>query len=368
MRRAGGFTLLELLISMAILGFVLAGITQTFTGALTQYRQQTRIAETNIEGIIGLGLFKRDIENAGYGLPWKPDVMPSYSEATGGAVYNDAPTGPPKAFAVGNNVGWQPNPYKSDELVVRATNVARNDAAEKWTYIDSDNEPKVWGNAAEDLEGTDHVIIITPGASDGTGRTLVTSSTGTDQWRTTYNGRSTYVPGGTGFYNFVYGITASETLATLRMPFNRADYYLPDPTTLSTLPPRCAPNTTTLQKAVISQSNGSRSDTLSLLDCVANMQVIFVLDRDGDGIASDLAETLTDPLGTALSAEQIRDQVKEVRVYILAHEGQKDTSYTHPVSTITVGESGLGADVGVSAYLNYRWKLYILAVKPMNLL
>jgi prepilin-type N-terminal cleavage/methylation domain-containing protein len=368
MRREAGFTLVELLITMVIIGFVLAGVTQTFTGILTQFKQQSKIAETNIEGIVGLELLRQDIENAGYGLPWKPDTMPSYLEASAG--YNDAPTNPPRAFVSGSGSGWN----NSDVLIVKATNVARNNTAQKWTYINTANTAKNWGVAAENLASADRVIVIEPGNADGNRRTLVTNSTGTSEWRTTFGATANFVPG--SGYNFVYGVDGDTNL---RMPFNRADYYLVDPANTTTRPARCAPNASVLFKNVISQNTGARADPLPLLDCVADMQVVFRLDRDGDGTAESPTDVLNDPLGTALTAEQVRNQLKEVRVYILAQEGQMDRNYAYVnSSTFTgctsstqfyVGDTSIGNgrcfDVG--ANIHYRWKLYTLVVKPSNL-
>jgi len=371
MRRETGFTLVELLLTMIIIGFVLAGITQTFTGILTQFRQQSKIAETNIEGIVGLELLRQDIENAGYGLPWKPDTMPSYLEASAG--YNDAPTSPPRAFVSGSGTEWN----GSDVLIIKATNVARNDTAQKWTYIDTTNAPKDWEAAAENLASTDRVIVIEPGTADGNRRTLVTNSTGTAEWRTTFNATANFVPG--SGYNFVYGI-AGNNVFSLRMPFNRADYYIVDPANTSTRPARCAPNASILQKASISHADGSRSGPpMPLLDCVADMQVVFRLDREGNGTISP-TDVLNDPLGTALTAEQVRNQVKEVRVYILAQEGQMDNNFTYVNSStfagctsstqFYVGDTAIGNGhcVDVGANIHYRWKLYTLVVKPSNLM
>ena len=70
MRQRTGFTLIELLVVVAILGLVLAGISDLFISLLGQYKQQGKISESNIEGIIGLELLRQDLERAGYGLPW----------------------------------------------------------------------------------------------------------------------------------------------------------------------------------------------------------------------------------------------------------------------------------------------------------
>jgi hypothetical protein len=111
---------------------------------------------------------------------------------------------------------------------------------------------------------------------------------------------------------------------------------------------------------------------LPLLDCVADMQVIYRRDSNGDGSIDNTTDDIS-----ALTAQQIRDQVKEVRVYILAHEGQFDRNYTYSNSTITIPAApdpgaGLGSTFdfnarGITNWQNYRWKLYTMVVKPNNL-
>ncbi len=363
MRRESGFTLVELIVVMAIFGLVMAGVVQMFTSTLTQFKQQGKIAESNIEGIIGLEMLRQDIENAGFGLPWRLSASTVYEEAEGvnASVYNDetasAPMNPPRALVSGGGAGVN----GSDVLVIKATNVARSNASQKWTYVDRDNVRKSWEAAGEDLVSTDRVVVIAPGTDDGNRRALVDSS---GNWKVTYSDTSSFAP--TTGYNFIYGIDD----ATLRMPFNRADYYILDRTGSTTVPDRCAPKAGILFKGTISQTDGTRAFPLPLLDCVADMQVAFRLDRDGNGEIDSVTDVLTDSTsGLDLTAEEIRNQVKEVRVYILAHEGQKDKNYIHPVTNIRVGDAGIGAgrDFGLGADVNYRWKLYTLIVKPKNL-
>jgi len=368
MRRETGFTLVELLITMAILGLVLAGITQMFTGVLTQFKQQSRIAETSIEGIVGLELLRQDLENAGFGLPWRIPATVAYEEASAAAalLYNDSPGNPPRAFVAGSGAGWSSMGAAngSDVLIIKATNVGRSNAAQNWTYLSS-AATKTWDVAGENLVNTDRVIVIEPGTTDANRRSLARSSADPYPWRATFATATagSFAPGGSG-YNLIYGIDPDTDL---RMPFNRADYYIVSRTS-TTVPARCAPNTSVFSKKVISHNDGARRDNLPLLDCVADVQVVFRLDRNGDGIIT-VADVLTDPSGVPLTAEQIRNQVKEVRVYILAHEGQMDRSYTHPATEIYVGETaiGNGRKFNIGANRNYRWKLYTLVVKPNNL-
>jgi hypothetical protein len=122
---------------------------------------------------------------------------------------------------------------------------------------------------------------------------------------------------------------------------------------------------------VISQASDKFDPVLPILDCVADMQVVFVSDNDGDGEANDINQDLI------LTAEAVR-KVREVRVYILAQEGQRDRSYTYPNQTVRVGETiatgGIGnvgrdfdLDANVTDWQRYRWKLYTMVVRPVNL-
>jgi hypothetical protein len=166
------------------------------------------------------------------------------------------------------------------------------------------------------------------------------------------------------------------------MPFNRADYYMRIPASTETvkLPTRCAPGTGILYKAIVSQAPlaagvpADFTEELPLLDCVADMQVQYFRDTDGNGTVDDDGGNIS-----TLTAAQIRDQVKEVRVYILAHEGQRDPNYTFTNFTcanfsgkcILVGTNSVdGHEFDVSTitnYLNYRWKVYTISVQPIDL-
>jgi hypothetical protein len=122
-------------------------------------------------------------------------------------------------------------------------------------------------------------------------------------------------------------------------------------------------------------TGGNNYDTyLPFLDCVADMQVIFGLDNDGDGDFEPTvsADGYSDDI-SAFTAQQIRDQVKEVRVYILAHEGQRDPNFTYTTNPVTVGEFAMGRDFDLAAIIganwqNYRWKVYSMTVHSLNLL
>jgi hypothetical protein len=179
-------------------------------------------------------------------------------------------------------------------------------------------------------------------------------------YATTLSATSLFVPQVAGDIYMAYGI---DTDGSPRMPFNRADYAVR--TTANT---RCAPNTGSLEKIRINQSDGLLTSS-ALIDCVSNMQVTFRLDRNGDGFPEDpTVESLA-----GLTALLIKQQVKEVRVYILAHEGPMDRGFTYNgANPLHLGDAGLGEDIDLSASFgadwdHYRWKIYTLIVKPRGL-
>jgi prepilin-type N-terminal cleavage/methylation domain-containing protein len=409
-KREDGFSLVELMITMVVFVFVIAAASQVFTGLLTQFKQQSKIAETNIEGIVGLEILRRDIEHAGYGLPWNVtganwSDLPNYIEAESISCtpntndFDDAPNNAPKAILSRNNASFSGCGANSifngsDYLVIKAVNITRSDTTQRWTRLRSGNEKRN-GLSGDNFDDTDRVIVISPGSTDANGMALVAySSGGTTYWHTTYDATLNFAPADETETRVIYGLDPLDTTGepyTRRMPFNRADYYIwrnSTSTATDEVPDRCAPNTGVLRKAVISQKNGQRENPLPLLDCVADMQVVFGLDTDAtpDNVINCYVNNLADSLAT-VDAENIRNRIKEVRVYILAHEGQIDRAFTFtppiPASSIRVGESSavlpggsctgvtvLGRDFdlsGITNWQNYRWKVYTLVVKPNNL-
>jgi hypothetical protein len=140
------------------------------------------------------------------------------------------------------------------------------------------------------------------------------------------------------------------------------------------MPERCAPNTGVLVKAMMNHDATGTYTYMPLLDCALDFQVVYGLDIDDDGdfevgVGGD---TYSDDI-SALTEEDIREQVKLVRVYVLAHEGQIDTTYTYPSTTVDVGgDVGMGRTVNLSTAVgttwdNYRWKLYTIVLRPLNL-
>jgi prepilin-type N-terminal cleavage/methylation domain-containing protein len=395
-----GFTLVEILVVMAIFVIVIAITGNAFNVIMKQSILQSKIASSNIEGVIGLEIMRRDLASAGFGLPWSCAV--NYQEAaaseTIAAVYNDAAATPmlPRAVSGGNNIDLSPDdPTRllegSDYIVVRATSIGTTQAAQRWSYMNytgmsrpSPVLPKSW--SSENLNNNDQVIVVSVNLGSEFSKDLVVNGS---SFSTTYNALGNFEPQTSKLTHFVYGVTSQDpNVATLRMPFNRADYFVRRPAAGESvqIPNRCAPNTGILFKALVNQNNGTFADTsgtprgneLPLLDCVADLQVVYSLQSAVTGVVTD-TDTLIDPTTLQpLTAAQIRSELKAIQVYVLTHDGGKDLSYTYPNDHIAVGPSTDGINTGsgrsfdlpgtiATGWQQYHWKVYRMIVNPTNM-
>jgi prepilin-type N-terminal cleavage/methylation domain-containing protein len=380
-RDRSGFTLVELLVVMTLTVFVLAAASRILVALITQFKQQSKIAETNIESLVGLEIMRDDIKTAGYGLPW----------GLGDAQYDDPAPDPydddwpssPRAVIVNSNAADQLN--NSDVLVIKSMVVGRSEGsgdenlvAGKWhTYIiDNDGERQIntWmpTSSNENLDDTDRVVVHQVIGNV----TLVDEGAGATQFQTEFryledgSAHANFHPANDSDYRLVYGLVSSGTPL---VPYHVAGFYISG----DNVPERCASNTGVLVKVVLDITDGSVSEEMPLLDCVADMQVIFAIDNDGDG-DFELGGGSTDGYSETLptNASDIRKKLYEVRVYVLAHEGQYDSTYTHRDSTVDVGEFTVG-HVGASAFNlsttigdnweNYRWRVYRIAERQISL-
>jgi prepilin-type N-terminal cleavage/methylation domain-containing protein len=366
--RESGFTLLEILIAIAILGIIMAMNSTLLEQMIRGTRQQGSIAASQFETALGLEIFRNDLANAGYGLPDAFSGTISYSESTSvpAQQFNDGSSAVPRAIVHNNNVSATGYLANSDYLVIRSPAVGMNNATEKWTYIINNAAPvKVWNDRSLDMQTGDYMIVIRPRVVIGDTAQLVMKTSGV--YSLQYNGSalsdSDFLPP-TGERYIAYGV--GNTAPT--MPFNRADYFVRRTTATGA---GCAPGTGTLFKAVADQTASVGFTPYPIMDCVANMQVVFRLDTNGDGTIDSTVGTT--PAMPALTAMQIKEQVKEIQVYILAHEGTFDRGFQYGGNgTIAVGpDSTLGYDVILPTLIGanwsrYRWKTYALTVKPRS--
>jgi prepilin-type N-terminal cleavage/methylation domain-containing protein len=363
-----GFSLVELLVATAIIAIVIMMSSNLFTVVIAQSGQQAKVAGSGMDSIIGLNILRYDIEHAGYGLPDGFQGSINYLEAASSpaSTYNDSPASVPRGIFTGTAGTLN----SSDYLVIKSTVVGTSETAQKWTYIVQGSPPKIWDTAKLRLSDGDRVIVIRVPPEPNAPNQLVMDDSNNDFY-TRYDSDTfptKFSPAQPGEKFVIYGVDIPNNTDGLRMPFNRVDYYV-SIQHAGDIPPSCAPHTGILYRATIKHSDGSLDENRTpILDCVADMQVVFRRDTNLDGTVDTISENIS-----GLTAQQIRETVKEVRVYILAQEGQRDPSYTHTPSSVLVGENIGGNDYGSNFNLattigtgwqNYRWKLYTMVVRP----
>ena len=395
-RHEAGYTLAELVVAMLIFSIVMTLITVSFNRIVASSAQIVKSADTDIGGLIGLELLRGDLELAGFGLPWSLPTGVSYSEAPDRVLvtgcqdgcpnadaikFNDAPLSAPRAVVVGDNVGYN----GSDYLILKGTALGMNATSRSWSYLNYSSVGAVIKPSKSEVElksgNGDRVIVLKNGVSGGVAtRELVTDGGAfTLVFNQTFP--QAFLPTSVLDSYLVYGVAPADSSGrALSFPFNRADYYIARPDEMSIT---CAPGTGVLYKSILNQNWTTKPyEYYPILDCVADLQVIFFLDSNGDGKVDAHLHDLS-----GYSPSDIRGQVQEIRVYILAQQGRKDLSYLYPVSdpnkVIVVGDPDLDQALGTvlgsvwtqSAlanafgpdWRNYHWKVFTIVVQPHNL-
>lgn len=446
MKNNKGFTLIEMLITMTLVIVVILITGKAFEAILKSTGRLVASEESNIEGVVGLEMFRHDLQQSGYGLPNAYLTPPTYNEAMFAPANNcnDAPNGIPRPIA-----SWEYAAATSDTnaeisssqtgantasgasfsiladtdyLAVKATTVGRSKAAKKWTYLNysavagsafSAKPPNKWPNLEDNLKSTDKAIVLKRTFSDaGITNTLIYDNNNTGNpsiyWtgNPTINMSDNFNPGSSDPTYFLYGVDDDD----LGMPFNRADFFVARPSNASSIPATCALGTGILYKATVNHADG-KLNYMPLLDCVANMQVVFGWDVNGDGLITESSaySNTVAVSGTATSAvikdimldpavitsygtrrSRIRDTLKYIKVYIMSQEGRKDMNYTNTdnvmnntysvvvgdgntstllsnsVSNVSITKAYTAAELTTKGWLNYRWKIYRIVVRPKN--
>ena len=141
------------------------------------------------------------------------------------------------------------------------------------------------------------------------------------------------------------------------------------------MPSQCAPNTGILYKAVMNQNmvTGGGALTYPLLDCVADMQVVFITDPDPT-TPNDLPvlENADFPFTSSLDAAQIRDQMDRNFTFNNFSAGCAGVANCIRVGGFDSSGNLMGREFDLSwidatNFANYRWKVYTIAVQLINL-
>lgn len=383
-----GFTLIEVIVVMAIFMGIIIISSEAFNKIVSISSQQTKSVESDIQGVLGLEMMRLDLEHAGYGLPWGLSFTADFAEVPS-TVADLAPPVDTQSFndkALNSTVSAKdgrklPRALQAaastadgrDYLVIKSILAGISDASRKWSYVEgvgATSTLKSWGS--NDFAEQERVVTVDSRtkrliATDSTAANFSYEITSAMLGSTPGPPPAGFRPGSDTDVYVVYGVSDNSNLAA---PYNRVDYYVKTPSAAADLPARCAPGTGILYKAVMTHPGGG-FQVLPLVECVADMQVVF----DLDGILYEVSNGNNNIAN--LTAKEIRQQLKGVHIYIVAHEGGKDTRFSYSKGKdLNVGEENgvvygrtldLEALVGSAGYKNYRWKTYKLVVNPKNI-
>ncbi len=155
-RNQRAFTLIELVVVMAIFLTVLMISASAFNTVLVQSSKVFRSEESNIEGVIGLEMLRHDLEQSGYGLFSEPATYANEAADAPASGLNDAPNNVPRPIVIGNDLGLAVTIDSrtimagSDYLAIKGTSVSREKAAQKWTFLKFSSSvvtPQKWASS-----------------------------------------------------------------------------------------------------------------------------------------------------------------------------------------------------------------------------
>jgi prepilin-type N-terminal cleavage/methylation domain-containing protein len=406
-----GFTLVELIVVMAVFIVVMMMMSKSFENIIRSSAQQGRSAKSQVEGVVGLEMLRTDVSHAGYALPWDyaASPAPGWAEVDGNPPF--VPTGITATSFNATTSPYVPRAVEggtadngSNYLVLKSGMLA--DSSSAIGHFDFVNYSSGTNNSYVNQIGDAKSDVRTDPTNPDRVITLLSAfTTGGVQTRTLFMSDNThfsypvqadlkvpsgYSPADASQNVYAYAISDRD----LRMPYNRADYYFSRTAANDAnfpMPSSCNPGTGILFKAVAGQNGnytgpGGTQLIYPLLNCVGDFQVLLGLDAANDGNMSYYQPDSTALFAPTLASNAadaevaFRAQLKEVRVYILAHEGGRDPNFSYPGNSIFVGEPGYGGRNWTSAMLaaappagfgadwrQYRWKVYSFVVQMKNL-
>lgn len=356
-------TLVEIMVTLVVLLIVIGGAGAAYLKLLKGFKSESKIAESYMGNLTARELLRYDIEMAGFGLPSNLNGITYYEAVSDENVtpnptsFNEPSNTVPRPLVFGNNGATNNN--SSDVLVIKSTVANLNKATRKWSTLYYDGikwKVKRWQVSDQDFSNPDRVIVM-----DTSRKLLLKSGSWYFTFKSDYYSDASELatPTSTGELGLVHGINSDSDLTkNPRMPFNRVDYYLKRP--VDNFPSRCYPESYILYRSTINHGDGKRNDE-PLMDCVMDFQVIF-------GLADN---TWTNSLAS-LSANDIRQQVRQVNIAILYHEGKQEDSFYFPGS-LSLEDDPAKATVktftpsNLGEAVHYRWEVLKMAIKPMNL-
>ncbi len=338
----GGFTLIEVLTALVIFGIASAAVFSSYEAQVKQTSFAFHRSKAQMDLQIAKNLIERDVVMAGFGLAG--DFTGHPNDAT--LLANT------RAIAATNGAAGA-----SDTLTMMGTALGIGSrAAQGWTVSANALQPAVtWQDSGRDnLKTRDRYVAMDPFRK----RLVVIPAS--NSWEAEFD---TAAVSNLSQGTVLFGLDRNDLGVANIMPHHWVTYSV----AVGGGPATCAAGTQNLRRdetQVAGQVNPE-----PVIHCVLNMQVAFGLDQNDD----DLID-LWDNGGVsaaALSVDELHNQLKQVRMYVLVQGSNRDPDYVS-FSPIRVGDAdlGIGEDVALDTGLDqekYRWELLAMTVTPRNI-
>jgi len=300
---------------------------------------QSKIAETELELMGTLSLLKRDIFEAGFGLPQEIKPVDGINSSNSydtlilrGSILQLNKTGEAYSYLVSN-------PVNLNQIKIRKWDEGTENILENYwvIFIDPFTKSIISNNNA--VNSLYRVQSYSDSIENGTPVRTLTISQSLDD--------------GLG-NNILFEGTLVYSLSNKTQPpsqiYSEIHYYLSQ----SDSDASCAPGTYDLIREE-KYSDGGIQTTLS---CVADFQISY-------GFKNLQGEIEWKNDISAYSSEDIRENLKLLRVNLLFQVGKKDYKFSYPNNSETLEDHKYSF---TSEQKNYRWRTIKIELKPRNFL
>lgn len=318
-----GFSVIELVIAMFIVSILIVLTGMSFDRILYGVKSESHSAGSGIEKLVGLELFRLDLEHLGFGIArdtidppvaWTEGAGPANRLLTLRSTLNNSNAATIGWFLYDCSAGGS---YATKQVSTGGTGLNNTIVLMDRSRAFVENNNRTTGACPAGQQVLlgypyDSSILANNAANDGCGLSAQICT------------------------QITYSLSATQTLST------------------------CAPGTRNLLRAVGASAGNP------VLNCVADFKVRFDLDNDKNGTV-ETDNALAPPATTA----DIMDKVKNVDVYILMQVGIERKASSQPfvggTFTGTTTLDGVPFDTaGITGFNNYQWKTLKLSGKPMS--
>ncbi|ATC95399.1 PilW family protein [Pseudoalteromonas tunicata] len=315
-----GFTIVELMISLFVGAFILAGVMFTYVAMKTTTKDTLEIGDLQESGRLAMDILRRDIELAGF---WG-----TFSQSPNEANVL-APALPSPDCSAGENNASFP--------VASSSNF-------RFVYGEQTNGANVLGCISDSISNSDVIQLKGVAGNDSTGQ-----STGTNQYYFVVNPNSISVISGTGA---VVAIPPGSSL----WAYNHHAYYIANDS--YTVNGRSLTVPTLMRKRLTAK--GITTETI--MEGVENIRFLYGMDFNGDNRV-DTYKTVSQM--SASDWEQQSGVILTVQMFILVRSMDIDRDMKSESRTYTLGGSGQNAR-DLTFNDQYRRMLFVSTVRLDN--